>query len=93
MALDTLASILRSLAEFALDQEGGDLRTFRQDAEAWAQHVTVAAPAPGASEPPAGAATGRRDWQGVRQFVREYCRSSANSARLRRMLASVSSAI
>jgi diguanylate cyclase len=80
MALDTLASVLRTLAEFALDQEGDDVRTFRQQAEAWAQHVTVASPAPGASEAPAGGATGRRDWQGVRQFVREYCRSSAKHA-------------
>ena len=80
MALDTLASILRSLAEFALDQEGTDVRTFCQEAEAWAQHVTVAAPAPGAIEPAAGGAAGRRDWQGIRQFVREYCRSSAKHA-------------
>ncbi len=77
MALDTLASMLRSMAEFALDQEGTDARTFRQQAEAWAQHVIMAAPAPGGPDEEEARASGRRDWQGVRQFVREYCRSSS----------------
>ncbi|HUK66000.1 MAG TPA: GGDEF domain-containing protein [Anaeromyxobacteraceae bacterium] len=80
MALDTLGSILRSMAEFALEQGQQDLATFRRLAEAWAQHVCIAAPPPGSREaevPPSG---GRRDWQGVRQFVREYCRSSAGHA-------------
>jgi len=47
MALDTLASSLRSMAEFALPQESIDVETFRRDAEAWAQHVTIVAPPPG----------------------------------------------
>ncbi len=76
MALDTLASALRSMAEFALDQEDADARTFQQQAEAWAQHVIMAAPVPGAPEHGGAYAGGRRDWHGVRQFVREYCRSS-----------------
>ena len=80
MALDTLASMLRSMAEFALEQEGADVATFREDAEAWAQHVVVAAPAPGAKGNVAASGSGRRDWQGVREFVREYCRSSAGHA-------------
>jgi diguanylate cyclase (GGDEF)-like protein len=80
MALDTLASMLRSMAEFALDQEGTDVRTFRQQAESWAQHVIMAAPAPGSSDDGRGRQGARRDWQGVRQFVREYCRSSAKHA-------------
>ncbi len=80
MALDTLAGILRSMAEFALDQEGADAGAFRQQAEAWARHVIMAAPAQGKPGADAGSASGRRDWQGVRQFVHEYCRSSAKHA-------------
>jgi diguanylate cyclase (GGDEF)-like protein len=76
LALDTLASILRSLAEFAQDQERTSAADFRQVAEAWAQHVAVATPPPGPPQP-AEAASGRRDWQGIRRFVREYCRSSS----------------
>jgi len=79
MALDTLAANLRSMAEFALEQEGTDVETFRAAAEAWAQHVTIATSPPG-REWEAGADTGRRDWQGVRQFVREYCRGSSRQA-------------
>jgi diguanylate cyclase len=80
MALDTLASALRSMAEYALEQEGTDVVTFRQDAEAWAQHVIMAAPPPGAPEEARAGAAGRRDWQGVRRFVRDYCRSSSTHA-------------
>src|SRR3990172_8930281 len=81
MALDTLASMLRSMAEFALDQENTDTLAFRQQAEAWAQHVIMAAPVPGVPDDGAARAGGRRDWQGIRQFVREYCRlSSRHSA-------------
>jgi len=76
MAVDTLASSLRSMAEFALPQERTDVDTFRRDAEAWAQHVAIAAPPPGRA-PEAAPAAGRRDWQGVRQFVRDYLKGSA----------------
>ncbi|MBI5069708.1 MAG: GGDEF domain-containing protein [Deltaproteobacteria bacterium] len=76
MAVDTLASALRSMAEFALPQERTDVDTFRRDAEAWAQHVAIAAPPPGRPAEAAPAA-GRRDWQAVRQFVRDYLRGSA----------------
>ena len=80
MALDTLASALRAMAEFPLEQEKTDLATFRQLAERWAQHVVIAAPAPGVAAGEAAPAGARRDWQGVRSFVREYCRSSAGHA-------------
>jgi diguanylate cyclase len=76
-ALDTLAGVLRNIAEFALEQENTDIETFRQRAEEWAQHVALAAPAPGTPREEASGRGGRRDWQGVRQFVREYCRSSS----------------
>jgi len=64
------------MAEFALPQERTDVDTFRRDAEAWAQHVAIAAPPPGRPAE-AAAVAGRRDWQAVRQFVRDYCRGSA----------------
>jgi len=76
MALDTLAGILRSMAEFALEQEGTDIPTFRAAAEAWAKHVTLATPPPGLGAEDAKTRKGRREWEGVRRFVREYCQSS-----------------
>ncbi|MBC8133353.1 MAG: GGDEF domain-containing protein [Deltaproteobacteria bacterium] len=74
MALDTLAAMLRILGEFALDQEEVEAALFTQLSEQWAQHVLVAAPVPGTDGPPADA---RRDWAGVREFTREYCRNSS----------------
>jgi diguanylate cyclase len=80
MALDTLAGILRSMGDYALEQEGVDIPTFRNLAEAWAKHVTLATSPPGAPEDDGKARGGRREWEGVRRFVREYCRSSAKRA-------------
>jgi diguanylate cyclase len=80
MALDTLAGVLRSMAEFALEQEGMDIPTFCTIAEAWAKHVTLATSPPGSSADDAKARKGRREWEGVRRFVREYCQSSAKRA-------------
>jgi diguanylate cyclase (GGDEF)-like protein len=77
MALDTLAGMLRSMAEFALEQDGIDIPTFRATAEAWAQHVTLATVPPGTSEDDAKSHGGRREWEGVRRFVRDYLRASA----------------
>jgi diguanylate cyclase len=77
MALDTLAGILRSMAEFALEQDGSDIPTFRATAEGWAKHVTLATAPPGAPEDDAKTRKGRREWEGVRRFVREYCQASA----------------
>jgi diguanylate cyclase len=76
MALDTLAGILRSLAEFALEQEGADTPAFRCAAEAWAKHITLATSPPGAPEDDAKTRKGRREWEGVRRFVRDYCQAS-----------------
>ena len=91
MALDTLAAILRILGEYAGDQEHQEPEAFVRLCEAWAQHVSVASPAPGASEPagpgsgpvssgggPAKSEVARRDWTGVREFVREYAKNSTN---------------
>jgi diguanylate cyclase len=77
MALDTLAGILRSMAEFALEQDATDIPTFRATAESWAKHVTLATAPPGAAEDDAQTRKGRREWEGVRRFVREYCQASA----------------
>jgi len=82
-AIDTLGAFLRSMAEFALQQEQADADSFRKVAEAWAEHVLLAAPAPGVPStvaPPLALAGGRRDWAGVRRFVHEYCRSSSTHA-------------
>ena len=84
LALDTLAGVVRTLGEFALPRSEGDLEVFRQDSEAWASHVAIASPAPGA--PPAaersagGKDAGRRDWEGLRRFVRSYCQASSQHA-------------
>jgi diguanylate cyclase len=77
MALDTLATIIRILGEHALDQEETEAGAFARVSEQWAQHVLVAAP------PPVGTAESdaRRDWAGVREFVRGYCEGSAKHAR------------
>jgi diguanylate cyclase (GGDEF)-like protein len=80
MALDTLAGILRNMAEFALEQDGTDIPTFRAIAEAWAKHVTLATAPPGAPEEDATTRKGRREWEGVRRFVREYCQASCHRA-------------
>jgi diguanylate cyclase len=77
MALDTLAGILRSMADYALEQDGADIPTFQANAEAWAKHVSLASPPPGAPEDDAKTRGGRREWEGVRRFVRDYCRASS----------------
>jgi diguanylate cyclase len=86
LAIDTLAGIVRSLGEFALPQNDGDADTFRKDAEGWASHIAIASTPPGVAAavpaPPANeaGADGRRDWEGLRRFVREYCQSSSQHA-------------
>lgn len=74
MALDTLAAVLRTLGEYALEQAETDPAAFAQLSERWAQHVLVAAPSPGSD----GRNDARRDWQGVREFVRGYCQNSTS---------------
>jgi hypothetical protein len=73
MAFDTLATMLRILGEYALDQEQVEAAAFTQMSEQWAQHVLVASPAPGTE----ATSDGRRDWAGVREFARDYCRNSS----------------
>ena len=95
MALDTLSATLRILGEYAIEQEHQEPEAFVRLCEQWAQHVSVASPAPGASEPGSGPGSGsvstgagsvrpdnaRRDWTGVREFVRDYCKSSTSHTR------------
>ena len=40
-AVDTLGAVLRSMAEFALQQEQTDTVSFRKVAEAWAQRAAA----------------------------------------------------
>ena len=95
MALDTLAAILRILGEYAGDQEHQEPEVFVRLCDGWAQHVSVASPAPGtpdAAGPGSGplttggaptnkAETARRDWSGVREFVRDYAKNSTTHTR------------
>ena len=77
MALDTLGAVLRTMGEFALDQEQMDAAAFSSIAERWAQHVLLAAPAPTSGT----ASDGRRNWIGVREFVESYCRGTSSHTR------------
>src|SRR6266700_1121331 len=95
MALDTLAAILRILGEYAGDQEQQEPEAFARQCEGWALHVSLASPPPGAPEtagqPGSGPVTGsggparvenaRRDWAGVRDFVRDYAKASTSHTR------------
>jgi diguanylate cyclase (GGDEF)-like protein len=96
MALDTLAATLRILGEYAVEQEHQEPEAFVRLCEQWAQHVSVASAAPGAAEagagpgsvpvPPGAAGSAkvdaaRRDWAGVRDFVRDYCKNSTTHTR------------
>src|SRR6185436_2293054 len=74
MAIDTVAAILRTLGGLALDQEGSDSSSLAAMAERWAQHVLIGAAPPGVEDPTP--TNQRRDWAGVREFVRAYCRGS-----------------
>ena len=78
MSLDTLGNIVRTIGEFALDQEDVDTTSFTQVAEQWAQHILVGAPPTGADS---AGSEARRDWAGVREFVRDYCKNSSTHAR------------
>jgi diguanylate cyclase len=71
-ALDTLGAVVRTLGEFALDQEKIDAAAFAGLAERWAQHVLSATPPPTGT----GSTDGRRDWAGIRAFVADYCRGA-----------------
>lgn len=93
MALDTVAAILRTLGEFALEQPQLPTGSFVRLCEQWAQHVLIAAPPPGdgsRSEPVEDTrgivlaqpgAEARRDWSSVRSFVRDYCQQATGHAR------------
>ena len=78
MALDTLGTIVRTIGEFALDQQDVEPQAFTQLSENWAQHLLVGSAPPGTD---VASADGRRDWAGVREFVREYCKNSSSHAR------------
>ena len=78
MALDTLGTIVRTIGEFALDQEDVEPHEFTQLSDTWAQHLLVGTAPPGSD---AVSADGRRDWAGLREFVRDYCQNSSSHAR------------
>ena len=77
MALDTLGAVLRTMGEYALDQEKIDAAAVGALAEKWAQHVLLAAPAPSS----VSGSDARRNWIGVREFVESYCRGASSHTR------------
>ncbi|HLH27218.1 MAG TPA: GGDEF domain-containing protein [Chloroflexota bacterium] len=68
--LETLAAVLRTLGRHGLEIGQPDPLALAQQYEGWASHVLVATPPPG-EEAPRAERGGRRDWGGVRRFVRE----------------------
>lgn len=68
-ALDTVAAILRALGAHAFDLDTLDVAAFQKQCEAWALHVLIGAPRPGATHEEAVAAAGQREWPSVRKFV------------------------
>jgi diguanylate cyclase len=68
--LETLAAVLRTLGRDGLDVGDHDPLALAREYEGWASHVLVAAPPPGV-DPAHAERGGRRDWGGVRRFVRE----------------------
>src|SRR3569833_437205 len=78
MALDTLGTIVRTIGEFALDQQDVEPQACSQLSENWALHLLVGSAPPGSD---VASADGRRDWAGVREFVRDYCKNSSSHAR------------
>jgi diguanylate cyclase (GGDEF)-like protein len=80
MALDTLGTVVRIMGEHALEQPDVEPGSFSRLAEHWAEHLAGVAPPPGRA---ASASTGgRRDWQGLKDFVRSYCRDSSQHVQL-----------
>jgi diguanylate cyclase len=67
-AIDTVASILRTLGRHSIDLAGAGALDFGRRCEAWAQHLAVGAPHPAAHDD-ADRSPARRDWAGARRFV------------------------
>lgn len=64
-AIETVASILRTLGELPLSLDTPTLADFSAQCEAWATHLLVRRPSPDAPDRPFS----KRDWGGVRMFV------------------------
>ncbi|MCG5053484.1 MAG: GGDEF domain-containing protein [Myxococcales bacterium] len=80
MGLDTLGALLRTLGEYPFDQARVTAAAFARLADQWARHITTGTPPP-SGNPAAGSADSRRDWAGVRHFVREYCAEATEHTR------------
>ncbi|GIW12091.1 MAG: hypothetical protein KatS3mg061_3148 [Dehalococcoidia bacterium] len=65
-ALETVAALLRTLGQRSLPLTIPELAEFRQQCEAWASHLLLRTPPPGADE---RAGVSRREWGRVRRFV------------------------
>src|SRR3569833_2569812 len=78
MALDTLGTIVRTIGEFALDQQDVEPQAFTQLSENWAQHLLVGSAPPGSN---VASSDGRRDWAGVRECGRGGGGGGAGRAR------------
>src|SRR4051794_7687592 len=80
MGLDTLAAVLRMLGEMSPEHDSAEAREQSEQAEDWAQHVLIGSPPPGLQEGTPVPPGHRRDWAGVREFVRATCRGSLQHA-------------
>lgn len=65
-ALETVVSILRTLAAHTRDVEGMEAAALRERYERWSRHLLFLLPAPGKEEESTPTA---RDWRGLRAFV------------------------
>jgi diguanylate cyclase len=72
-AIETLASILRTLGELAFDIAETPEREVRQQFERWARHILLGL-AVSDDEPPATVGAMVRDWPALRRFVNQHRR-------------------
>ncbi|NEX19006.1 diguanylate cyclase [Thiorhodococcus mannitoliphagus] len=76
IALDQLASVLRTWGEYAFDIDEIKASALAKQLENWSRHVLNATPVSDGAAPSAkGAPQGRRDWGGLRDFTGRIRRS------------------
>lgn len=76
-SLETVVSILRTLAAHTRGVEGMEATALRERYELWARHLLFLVPAPGKEEDGTPKA---RDWRGVRAFVEHHVAIQAHES-------------